>query len=490
MWNRARRFNRILLSTALAFALLLVFLPASVGASSMIINDEWTARYLTPTTIELIGYSGSAADLEIPSTLIFDATEFTVVALGGFLFDKNTNLTSVDIPDSVTTIGTGAFSECTNLTTVRFPAGLTTIPASCFYDCEKLTGVKIPDTVTTIGASAFQYCYALTSIRVPFGVQHLNNLTFQGCHGLQSVELPTALYTLGDQVFASCPVLDDVVLPDGLQSLGISCFAGCSALSEIVIPGSVNAIGDYAFQGDADLERATILNSSMTIGNLAFDTTGLAADGIYGFNPSTARTYALAHTPTAFPFHALYECPPVLQAMGVWHDYDGEILGIEQVLSLTGFVTTSNDSGGTIRIYAMVQGMEPATLVATVTLQPYTEPAAASALGMPVIYTADWSGTFTMPRGMTFGENRLVLWAESEDTSSIEQRVRFISQNNPLTPGVSATPSPTIDPSVTGTDDNPTTGDAGPVTPVLLGVAALAFAALLLMRRRRAGEAG
>lgn len=64
-------------------------------------------------------------------------------------------LTSVTIPDSVTSIGSGAFENCGSLTNVNIPNGVTYIGYGTFSGCSSLTGVTIPNSVTDIGQRVF-----------------------------------------------------------------------------------------------------------------------------------------------------------------------------------------------------------------------------------------------------------------------------------------------------------------------------------------------
>ena len=99
------------------------------------------------------------------------------------------NLTSVTIPNSVTSIGGDAFRGCTGLTSVTIPNSVTSIGSYAFYNCTGLTSVTIPNSVTSIGSWAFSGCSGLTSVTIPNSVTSIGSAAFAGCSGLTSVTI-------------------------------------------------------------------------------------------------------------------------------------------------------------------------------------------------------------------------------------------------------------------------------------------------------------
>ena len=91
------------------------------------------------------------------------------------------SLTSINIPDSVTSIGNSAFSSCTSLTSINIPDSVISIEDYAFCGCTSLTSINIPDSVTSIGDKTFEICHSLTSINIPNSVIKMKGNPFSGC---------------------------------------------------------------------------------------------------------------------------------------------------------------------------------------------------------------------------------------------------------------------------------------------------------------------
>lgn len=106
----------------------------------------------------------------------------------------------------VTAIGLWAFYDCSNLTSITIPEGVSSIGDDAFYECTSLTSITIPEGVTSIGNSAFMYCTSLTSIVIPDGVTAIGNQLFQACESLTSVTIPDSVTSIGENAFFSVKV--------------------------------------------------------------------------------------------------------------------------------------------------------------------------------------------------------------------------------------------------------------------------------------------
>ena len=163
----------------------------------------------------------------------------------------------VAIPSTVDTIGRGAFSGCRGLTSVTIPDGVTSIGDYAFYNCSGLTSVTISSGVTSIGNYSFGYCSGLTSVTIGSGVTSIGSGAFEYCSGLTSVTIGSGVTSIGSGAFGYCNGLTSVIIPDGVTSIGDAAFYACSGLTSVTIGSGVTSIGIEAFYGCSGLTEIT-----------------------------------------------------------------------------------------------------------------------------------------------------------------------------------------------------------------------------------------
>ena len=195
------------------------------------------------TYAKVVAYNGSAKKVRIADS--YAGLPVKVIYSKAF-YDKDT-ITSVIIPDSVTSIGHYAFDDCNSLTTVVIPDSVTSIGDDAFYWCTSLTSIVIPDGVTSIGNFAFAACISLTSIVIPNSVTSIGYEAFGNCSSLTSVVIGDSVTSIGDDAFNGCNSLTSVVIPDSVTSIGSYAFYDCDSLTSVVIGDSVTSIGNSAF---------------------------------------------------------------------------------------------------------------------------------------------------------------------------------------------------------------------------------------------------
>jgi len=127
---------------------------------------------------------------------------------------------------------------------------LTAIPNEAFYDkhgCETLVSINIPNSVTSIGNKAFCFCTSLTSISIPNGITEIKEETFESCTNLTSVTIPDSVTSIEYGAFKGCKSLTNITIPNSITEIDREAFTGCYNLSSIIIPDSVTKIDMYAF---------------------------------------------------------------------------------------------------------------------------------------------------------------------------------------------------------------------------------------------------
>ena len=211
--------------------------------------------------------------------ILVNANNANYTSVDGVLFNKDitTIITcpggktgSYSIPNSVTSIGDDAFKECSSLTSITIPNGVTSIGGSAFSGCTGLTSIIIPDGVTSIGSSAFDGCSSLTSVTIPNSVTSIGDDAFKECSRLTSITIPNGVTSIGGSAFKECSRLTSITIPNGVTSIGGSAFSGCIGLTSIIIPDGVTSIESSTFERCTGLTSITIPNSVTSIGDNAF----------------------------------------------------------------------------------------------------------------------------------------------------------------------------------------------------------------------------
>ncbi len=209
-------------------------------------------------------YYGSSSSSMTSTTYYIPASLTSVTVTGGNIlrgaFYSCDSLTSITIPDSVTSIGNYAFLYCDSLTSITIPDSVTSIGNYAFEHCDSLTSITIPDSVTSIGSSAFSGCSNLQSITLPFvgGSKKTASNTYQYPFGYifgtssYTGGIATTQYYYGSST--SSTTNTTFYIPASLTSVTVTggnilrgAFYSCDSLTSITIPDSVTSIGECAF---------------------------------------------------------------------------------------------------------------------------------------------------------------------------------------------------------------------------------------------------
>ncbi len=241
-----RRVKQIL-STILVAIMLVGVMPITSFAE----DDEKTFDYLkytiTDGEVTITNCDSSiSGELTIPETI----EGYPVTSIGGEAF-YHANLTSIAIPNSVTSIEHSAFFGCTNLTSITIPDSVTSIADEVFRDCTGLKSITLSNSITRIFDRTFRNCTALTSITIPDSVVYIEDGVFMECTGLTSVTIPNGVTSIGGSAFSGCTGLTSVTIPDSVVSIEPYAFSSCNKLSDINLPNNLKTIGGGAFYDTA-----------------------------------------------------------------------------------------------------------------------------------------------------------------------------------------------------------------------------------------------
>ena len=199
-------------------------------------------------------------------------------------------VTSVTIPNSVTTLEPKVFQGCAQLTSVTLSTGLTTIKDFAFQDCSSLTSITIPNSVTSIGASAFYNCISLSSITIGSGVTSIGYSAFNYCTSLASITIPNSVTSIGASAFLSCASLTSISIPNSVTILGGYAFSGCTSLTSVTIGNGVTSL-EGVFLECASLTTVSLGSGLTRIGSYAFyNCLALARVEFLGNAPSYVST--------------------------------------------------------------------------------------------------------------------------------------------------------------------------------------------------------
>lgn len=226
----------------------------------------------------------SAEEVVIPEKIA--GKPVTEIAEDAFQFCEN--LTSVEIPDTVQTIGKNAFWSCHKLQHVTLPKNLAAVGDNCFRSCGLLAELEIPVTLQKIGLDAFcdtawlknqqtenplvQVNHILidattcsgTAVEVPDGVTEIGNFAFYNCGNLQKIMLPASVTKIDWGAFWQCSGLETLTVQGNLAKIGESAFSDCTKLSAVYTVMSEDEWSNVQIEsGNELLEQATIHYNSI-----------------------------------------------------------------------------------------------------------------------------------------------------------------------------------------------------------------------------------
>ena len=200
----------------------------------------------------------------------------SVTSIGSYAFANTLICGSLIIPNSVTEIKEGAFDNCKKLSSLTLPSNLKRIGNIVFKSCGFSGSLTIPNSVTEIGYYAFYDCNNFTKgLILSENLQKIGSYAFANCSGFSegNLTIPNSVTVIGDGAFSNCSsFMKELKLSENLTKIGKDVFKNCKRLSgDLTIPNSVTEIGNGAFSNCSSLNGKLTLSNKLTkIGNQAF----------------------------------------------------------------------------------------------------------------------------------------------------------------------------------------------------------------------------
>ena len=320
-----------IISVLLVLVLVITALPLTGITSFALTSGDWEYA-INNGEITFIKYIGTDTEVSIPSMIDGYTVTSIESSIDGSGFADCTQITRINIPDSVTSIGAYAFCGCQLLESIDIPNSVTSIGDAAFAACPSLTSITVPDSVISIGSEAFYNCISLDNITIGKGTKYIGqdafyntkyykngenwesgvlycgsflikanenidgnciikngtrviaSYAFATCHSLTSITVPDSVTSICDAALHDCDKLNSIYINDlaawcNLDNLDFMLFKNDKEtnlylngvlLTDVVIPDGVTSINDYAFCRCKSVESVTIPNSVTSIGDFAF----------------------------------------------------------------------------------------------------------------------------------------------------------------------------------------------------------------------------
>ena len=229
------------------------------GTTKIVNQNDYLFYTYNNGVNSLIGYVGTDTELTLPAN--YNGKNYKI---DRYAFYKCIDITSITIPDSVTSIGQCAFNGCESLTNITIPNSVTNVGSYAFEKClnlqyttydngyylgnsenpylvfvmpqsKSITSCQIYDTTKILCAYSFSGCSSLTSITIPDSVTSIGSSAFYNCTGLTNVTIGNSVISIGSDAFEYCQGLASITIPSSITSIGSSAFYRCTGLTSVHI---------------------------------------------------------------------------------------------------------------------------------------------------------------------------------------------------------------------------------------------------------------
>ena len=216
-----------------------------------------------------LGFCPSLRTLDIPES---------VTTLGRWIVEGCNYLETITLHNGLKTLSPSTFYGC-GITSIHIPTTVTEIPNWCFQLCENLERIYLHDGITSIGKGVFSECFSLDRFTIPKGVTELSEELFASCHGLKKVNLHENITAINNSAFINCtslifcslPGKGENLLPTGLTEIGTYCFMNTALKQMNMEDTQIKIIPEFAFYSCENLKEVTLPSGLVIIGGYALN---------------------------------------------------------------------------------------------------------------------------------------------------------------------------------------------------------------------------
>lgn len=367
----------------LTLAIVIFFAPKTFAASPIVFEGDTTIAGITYHMVYNrtgeINASVKTTDSKIKTAHILsyierEGKQYPVLTIGEYAFNNLYSLTTLIIPNTVTTIEKYGICSCTRLDSISIPSSIKTIGRGVFESVPSINKTNV-ESLEWLCNSPFDFSTSLVypgwgklylngqeviDLVIPESVEHIGSYAFDGCTEIKTLDIPKSVTTIGNRAFYYCIALESINIPESITSIGEAAFGTCLELKSVYIPNSVTTLESNAFRACKKLTTATIDastfipdNAFSNCSNLTSITIGKSVPSVrseaFAYCDNLEVVYCLSATPptayaTAFaesyPEYMTLHVPAgtkhLYEAAEVWKDFgmiveDDEVMGIDEV---------------------------------------------------------------------------------------------------------------------------------------------------------------
>ncbi len=264
-------------------------------------DNDYSYKILNDGTLRLYQYEGTDTNIVVPDTI--DGRKVTVLGNSTFQYcTQASDIESVTLPDSLTTIEKNAFYNCEKLKSVTIPQNVSSIGLAAFVEGlseSSLTEIKVdPENPYFSEKDGVVFSKDGTKLivfpsgrsgdyQIPDGTVSVGDYAFYYCVNVSSITVPGSVRSLGEGAFGNCSSLTKAVLNEGLEEIGEYAFQISSGIRDLIIPASVKSVGKNGLRLSSGC-RIRVLSTDTVWADDAFRDSALIA----GKKDSTLQKYA------------------------------------------------------------------------------------------------------------------------------------------------------------------------------------------------------